>query len=337
MSQTQTIWFIVPDSIDDLDRVSGGNLYDRQVRQGLFARGWKLRVVLVADGIAASEALDKIPSDGVALIDGLVAGWTPDATESAARRIPVVIIAHMISAAFPAARASDVSSQIRTLRAASRIIATSEWTAAEIIRVNPATAGRVTVASPGTREAPRPRGGDYRTFLCVGAIAPHKGQDVLLAALDLLPDREWRCIVVGSMTADRGFAADLAAAASRFGGRVKLPGLLHGSRLDLAYRRAGLLVAPSRTESFGMAILDARGLGLPILASAVGGIPEASSGGGAILIPPDDPRALAGALDDWLRNPVFRAVLQRQATKGSATVPRWSDTVDTIDRILVAA
>ena len=113
MSQTQTVWFIVPDSIDDLDRVSGGNLYDRQVRQGLSARGWKLRVVQVADGIAAAEALDTIPSDGVALIDGLVAGWMPEAVESAAGRIPVVIIAHMVSATLPGAPESDVSAETR--------------------------------------------------------------------------------------------------------------------------------------------------------------------------------------------------------------------------------
>ena len=86
-----------------------------------------------------------------------------------------------------------------------------------------------------------------------------------------------------------------------------------------------------------MAVADARSLGLPILATAVGGIPEASSGGGALLVRPDEPRALADALDEWLTESTLRSRLQQQAEQGSSTVPRWADTVDRVDRVLVAA
>ena len=337
MNRTRILWFIVPEGIDDPDRVSGGNLYDRQLRQGLVARGWALRVIPVADGPEASDAIAGIMPNGIALIDGLVAGWAPGAIEAAAGRIPVVIVAHMIRAAFPGAFAELVSSESRALRAASRIIATSDWTARELVRLGMTVRDRVSVAVPGTREATPTRGADHRALLCVGAIAPHKGQDVLLAALELLADREWRCAIVGSKTVAPEFADRISVAASRFGERVQLPGVLHGASLDRAYRRAGLLVAPSRTESFGMAVADARSIGLAILASSVGGIPEASSGGGALLVPPDDPGALADALDDWLSDPALRARLQQRARRGSSTVPRWADTVDRVDRVLEAA
>ncbi len=335
MSRARTLWFIVPEGIDDLDRTSGGNLYDRQLRQGLAARGWTLRTALVADRTAAADALAGISVDGIALVDGLVAGWVPDAIEAAAARTPVVIIAHMVTAAFPGAVAELVNAESRALSAASRVIATSEWTAAELVRRGMTVRDRVSVALPGTREATPMRGADHRALLCVGAIAPHKGQDVLLAALELVASADWRCTLVGSQTVDLDFAADVRAAAARFGGRIRMPGVLHGAALDLAYRRSGLLVAPSRTESFGMAIADARSLGVPILASSVGGIPEASAGGGTLLVPPDDPRALAGALDEWLTEPALRERLRQQAEQASSTVPRWADTVDRVDRVLV--
>jgi glycosyltransferase involved in cell wall biosynthesis len=337
VNRTRTLWFIVPDGIDDPARVSGGNLYDRQLRQGLAARGWALRVVSVADRAAATHAIVGVGADGIALVDGLVAGWAPDAIEDAAARIPVVIIAHMISAAFPGALADLVTSESRALRAASNVIATSQWTAGELVRRGMTVRGRIAVAIPGTRESTLMHGADHRALLCVGALAPHKGQDVLLAALELLPDREWHCKLVGSHAVDPEFAAGIRASASRFDGRVRMPGVLHGAALDLAYRRAGLLVAPSRTESFGMAVGEARSLGIPILASAVGGIPEASSGAGAILVAPDDPRALADALEEWLTGSALRARLRQRAIQGSSAVPRWADTVDEVDRVLVAA
>jgi len=337
MSRQRTIWFIVPESIDDPERSSGGNVYDRHLRQGLATRGWTLRTVPVVDNATASGAIGRIEAPGIALVDGLVAGWAPDAIEAAADRVPVVIIAHMISAAFPGAVADIVNSESRALRAASKVIATSEWTAGELVRRGMTMGDRITVAPPGTREATVLRGADHRALLCVGAIVPHKGQDVLLAALELLADRDWYCTLVGSQAVDPDFTAQIRAAASRFDGRIRMPGVLHGAALDQAYRRAGLLVAPSRTESFGMAVVDARSLGVPILATAVGGIPEASSGGGALLVPPDEPRALADALDKWLTESTLRSRLQQQAEQGSSTVPRWADTVDQVHRVLVAA
>ena len=337
MSRQRTISFIVPEGIDDPGHASGGNAYDRQLRRGLEARGWTLRMELVADKTSASEAICRIGAGGIALVDGLIAGWVPYAIEAAAERIPVVIIAHMISATFPGARAEIVNAESRALRAASKVIATSEWTAGELVRRGMTTGDRLTVASPGTREASLLRGADHRALLCVGAIAPHKGQDLLLAALELVAARDWSCTLVGSPTVDPGFATHIRAVASRFGGRIRMPGIVHGAALDRAYRRAGLLVAPSRTESFGMAVVDARGLGLPILATAVGGLPEASAGGGALLVPPEDPRALADALDEWFADPTLRSRLRQQAEHGSSTAPRWADTVDRVDRVLVAA
>jgi hypothetical protein len=334
VTRKRDVWFVLPDGIDDPERVSGGNIYDRQLRQGLAARGWMLRMAPVADGASASAAIAAVASDGIVLVDGLVAGWAPDAVEAASTRIPVVIIAHMISSSIPGAIDDLVNSETRALRSASMVIATSEWTAGELVRLGIVDGDRVTVAQPGSREATRLTGADHRALLCVGAIAPHKGQDILLVALGLLADYPWGCTLVGSHLVDPDYAARITAVASEFGDRIRMPGVLHGAALDRAYQRAGLLVAPSRAESFGMAVADARSRGLPVLASDVGGIPEAIAGGGALFVPPDDPFALADALGRWFTEPTLRSRLQHQAELGSLTVPRWADTVDRVDRVL---
>jgi len=98
-----------------------------------------------------------------------------------------------------------------------------------------------------------------------------------------------------------------------------------------------VLVAPSRVESFGMSIADARGLGLPVIASRVGGIPEAVAGGGALLVREDDADALGSALRRWMTEPALRERLRREAAGARSSAPRWTDTVARIHDALVAA
>ena len=314
--------FIVPEGVDDPERVSGGNVYDRRVRDGLAGLGWDVRMTEVGDGGAVSAALNEVPSDETVLVDGLVAGWAPAAVESAAVGTRVVVLAHMVTAA--------------ALGDAIRVITTSRWTASELIRLGMADEHRVTVAVPGADDGPVSRGGAGE-LLCVGAVAPHKGQDILLDALDRLRGLEWTCTVVGSRETDPDFARRIATSAAPFGSRVRMPGVLHAEALQAAYQRSGLLVAPSRAESFGMAIADARRRGLPVIAAAVGGIPEAVAGGGALLVKAGDPAALAASLEQWMTDPALRTRLRAEAADARLRSPRWADTVDRIDRVLAAA
>ena len=75
-----------------------------------------------------------------------------------------------------------------------------------------------------------------------------------------------------------------------------MTGVLGRDELERAYRRADLLVAPSRAESYGMAIADALRRGIPVVASDVGGIPQTVASAAAVLVPPDQPAALRQAL-----------------------------------------
>jgi len=334
VSGAPLLTFVVPEGVDDPQRVSGGNVYDRRVLDGLLAGGWRVMTIEVADAAAVEAALAEVPDGGTVLVDGLVAAWAPEAIATVSATARVVVLAHMVLAAFPDADPVAVERERRALRAAALVIATSRWTAAELVERGVVDEQRVSVAVPGATDGP-PALGPADHLLCVGAIAPHKGQDLLLDALGRLRELDWSCTLAGSSAADPRFAERIAETADGFGSRVRMTGVLADAELDAAYRRAGLLVAPSRTESFGMAIADARARGLPVIATAVGGIPESVAGGGAVLVTADEPAALASALEQWMTDAALRRRLRSEAAECRARSPRWSTTVERIHRILV--
>jgi glycosyltransferase involved in cell wall biosynthesis len=82
-----------------------------------------------------------------------------------------------------------------------------------------------------------------------------------------------------------------------------------GMRDDVEHLLAGadIFVMPSRTEALPMALIEAMGAGLPVVASGVGGIPEVvEHGREGWLVEPDDPRALASALDSLIGDGALR-------------------------------
>ena len=94
------------------------------------------------------------------------------------------------------------------------------------------------------------------------------------------------------------------------------PGTRTGAALRREYEDADLLVVPSRAETYGMVVPEALAAGVPVLATAVGGIPEAvgrtASGVPGLLVPPDDSAALAAALARWLTDAGLRCRLRRR-------------------------
>jgi len=338
VTDVPSLRFIVPAGLDDPRRVSGGNVYDRQVRDGLRRRGWRVDVFEAADAEGAASVLRDAPDGARVLVDGLVAGWAPAAVEDAAERVRLTLLAHMVTAAFPDATDAAIEAERRALASAHGVIVTSPWTATELARRGLASEDRTTVAVPGVEPAePEPLAPEAGKLLCVGVVAPHKGQDTLLEALGLLRAKEWHCEIVGSLDAFPVFASTISRQAEAFGGRVRLTGVLDERALAETYRRTALLVAPSRVESAGMAIADARARGIPVVAAETGGIPDALAAGGGLLVPRDDPAALASALDAWLTDPVLRTRLRREAHTVRQTLPRWRDTVRRVAEELEAA
>ena len=337
MTDAPSLRFVVPAGVDDPRRVSGGNVYDRHIRDGLRHRGWDVDVCEAADARGAASVLRDAPDGSRVLVDGLVAGWAPAAVEEAAGRLRLTVLAHMVTAAFADATDAAIDAERRAFASAHDVIVTSDWTADELARRGLANPDRTVVAVPGARPAePSPPAAEGE-LLCIGVIAPHKGQDTLLAALARVAADDWTCTIVGSTEVFPEFAARIARQAAALAGRVRLAGVLDGPALADEYRHCALLIAPSRVESSGMAIADARARGIPVLAAESGGIPDALAGGGGLLVRAGDPAALAEALDAWLSDASLRARLRREALAARATLPTWRDTVSRVAAALEAA
>ena len=328
------VHFLVPDGIDDDERVSGGNVYDRRISEALRARGVDVRMVLVAESrvLDVAHAMSALPRDALVLIDGLIAVAASEVLDAHSERLRIVVLAHMVASALPEIHddARTAEREREALNAVRRVITTSEWTRSELVARALAEPDRIKVAPPGTDAAPAATGSESGVhLLCVGAVAPHKGQDVLIQALAGMTDLpDWRCSIVGSLDADPDFATRTAAAirSATLTERVALMGVLTGQPLADAYRAADLVVAPSRVESYGMVVAEALARGIPVVAARVGGIPEAIAGSKAgILIPSSDPGALRAVLRQWLEDPGWRAALKAEALRSRSLTRSWDE------------
>ena len=143
-------------------------------------------------------------------------------------------------------------------------------------------------------------------ILFVGAIREVKGVDVLMRALRLLVDkgRPVRLLVIGeghfqkhladqdrvrALTVELGLAEHV-----DFAGRKPL------AELVAQIQRSALLVLPSRAESFGMVLVEALACGTPVVATRCGGPEDIVDERVGVLVPPEDPAALAAGIENVL-------------------------------------
>lgn len=295
---------VLPAGIDDAARPSGGNVYDRRVLAGLVDLGWEVHEHPVDGDLAV---LADVPDDALTLVDGLVAGrGLLDHVD----RLRVVVLVHM-------PRGPQDPDERAVLTAATEVVATSRWTRRRLREWY--SLPRVRVAEPGVDAGEiAPGSSSGRELLAVGAVTSLKGYDVLAAALDRLTDLDWSCRGVGSTEVEP-------AVASAVGPSVRLTGPMTRAELDATYAEADLLVLASRAETYGMVVTEALAHGLPVVASDVGGVREALGHAG-VLVPPEDPDALAAALRRWLTDDAHRAALRAAARARRTSLGDWRRT-----------
>ena len=133
-----------------------------------------------------------------------------------------------------------------------------------------------------------------RVLLCVGRLVAQKGLDTAIRALPAIRAEHPDAVLIVL-----GEGPQRAELESLAGEGVYMPGRVG----DVAawYRRAELLVHPVRWEGFGLALLEAMLAARPVVASAVSSAPElVADGETGLLVPPDDPEALAAAVSSLL-------------------------------------
>ncbi|MDY0976362.1 glycosyltransferase family 4 protein [Massilia sp. CFBP9012] len=183
-----------------------------------------------------------------------------------------------------------------TLEASSRVIALSPGWAAWVRECAPRA--RVEVVANPVRLTPHAarEHAEAGRILFLGRLDPAKGVDELLHACAVLAARHPRLRLVLGGSGDLGWVRRRAAELG-IAGRVETPGWLDAAARDAQLARAWLFCLPSHAEGLPMSVLEAMAAGVPVVATEVGGIPEALAGGErGLLVPARDAAALAGAI-----------------------------------------
>ena len=184
---------------------------------------------------------------------------------------------------------------------------------------------------------PPPFAGGTR-LLCVGRLVPVKGIDTLLRAFAIAVREEPDLAL--DIAGDGPLRGELEALTAELGlgDAVRFLGRVEGVGAEM--EQAAAVIVPSLGEGFGMVALEAAERGRPVIASAVGGLPEiVDDGRTGVLVPRADPPALAAAIVDLVRNPGRAAALGRAARERALaefSLARCADRTDALYRETLA-
>ena len=331
--------FAVPGS---LDTPTGGYAYDKRIMAELRHLGWEVDYLNIGDGFPAPDAatraaarslLAALPAGRPIVLDGLALGVLPEVAAEFASRHPLVALVHhplALESGLAAERAASLRRSERAALAEVReVVVTSPATAKLVASDYCVPAARITVARPGNdpvslsaREL-----NDILHLLSVGSVVPRKGFDILVSALALLADVPWRLTIVGDLTRDRSEAAKIQHLISQHGlaGRIEAIGAIPSAQLAMLYAKADLFVLASRFEGYGMAYAEALCHGLPVIGTTAGAIPDTIPQGAGLLVPPDDPAALAAALRGIIADTEQQRSLSEAALAAARTLPTWRE------------
>jgi glycosyltransferase involved in cell wall biosynthesis len=351
----RSVHFVMPGGVDDPAAPSGGNAYDRRVSLDLSGFGWQVHKHAVAGQwprpTAAARAelartLRELPDGSVVLLDGIVACGVPEVVVPETERLHLAVLVHLPlgdETGLEPALATELDAKERdVLRAVPAVIATSDWAVRRLVSHHGLAPERVHVAAPGADIAPLASGTDgVSRLLCVAAVTPRKGQHRLVQALAAAADLPWSCVCVGGLGHDPEYVAHLRQLIKEHGlqDRIELAGPRSGAELDASYATADLMVLTSYAETYGMAVTEALARGIPVLATDVGGLPEAvgrapDGGVPGILVPPEDPAALAAELRGWFGEADVRRRLKAAARGRRAALDGWATTARSLAGVL---
>jgi glycosyltransferase involved in cell wall biosynthesis len=232
----------------------------------------------------------------------------------------------------PASRAYYAATG-ESVRRAERVIAVSQRTASDAVRLLGVDPARIRVVHEAAAPGFSPRATESLAalaerlgfdadpsrpyILLVGTLEPRKNVPLLLDAFaQLRRQLDAQLLVVGG----RGWLDEpifAAHARSGVGDAARFLGNLDEADLAVLYSHAGVFALPSLYEGFGLPVLEAMACGAPVVCSNAGPLPEVA-GDAAVFLKPEDPGAWAATMLDVLTNASLSAELRRRGFARSA-------------------
>lgn len=210
-----------------------------------------------------------------------------------------------------------------TAMKAARFVCVSAATARELTRLHPEARARVRVASNGVDPdfAPAPDGpaqaatrqryaGGRRYILYLGTLEPRKNVETLVAACDLLWNRDEQApdlVLAGGKGWKTATLFDRIAS-SPFRGKIHLAGYASREAARELYQAADVFAYPSLEEGFGLPVLEAMACGIPVVASTAEALREVA-GDAALFAEPRDCPGFAREIERVLEDPATRGRL----------------------------
>lgn len=287
--------------------VSGGYLYNARMAAALSPR---LRLVEAAPAELPGVLAARAPGE-VALVDSLYLAEASGPTGAG-----LVLLAHAMPEG-PTAPVTWLAGVCPSQHAAATVRARYPGLTTHVCRPGVSRRHATPLPPPGRLE-----------LVTVANLFPAKGHLELAQALASLGEASLRWTIVGDERVDPAQARAVRAAVARGGldSRTRWLGAVEPEVVTDVVTGCHVLVHPSRRENYGMVLAEAIALGRPVVACAVGGVPEVVHDGvTGLLVDPASPRALAAAIGRLRVDPALLARLHRGCVEAAAGFPTWPE------------
>ncbi len=310
----------------ELVRALAGVISPSQLDISIFSSSWKDRLAIEDTGFehvrrvdrrwpvrALNAAWHRLEWPTVESVTGqqfdVVHSMTPLLVPSQ-RAARVVTIADLSFLADPSWARAEIRRDYPALvhdhaRRADAVIVMSHHVASQVQRILGVEPERIALVEPGAPPWPPRASGPLNGYiLFIGTLEPRKNVGMLLDAFERLVARTSASLVLAGKATPSATAWIERINRPPLAGRVRHLGYVKPGDRRTLYEGAGVVVLPSLDEGFGLPLLEAMTLGVPVVASNRGSLPEVVGDAGP-LVDPTNPQELADAIERVLLDEAF--------------------------------
>lgn len=332
----------------DLNSLTGGNIYDRQVIEGLRLKGHDVHLISIpgqmsnfgSAGNFCHNQLKMLAQGSIVVIDSLVLGYLNKTIREFNRKLYILGLIHLpvsmdIKTGNAESRLSDT--ELDAMNSVTHLVVTGKFML-QFLETAGVSPDRITLIEPGVDTFPRKK--QYNKvpseLLCISNYSVTKAQLILFRALNLLRERNWMLRLYGDISTGKDYVGILKAFLNdqNLESRILIHDKLSRHEISTPYSKADLFILPSLFESYGMVLAESLAHGIPVVTTSAGNIPFTVPASMGLFTEPGNAENLAGALDALFSDPRKYRRLCKAASGYHRTAVTWRSAVDRFEIML---